>query len=370
VKEELSTVFAMISLCDLVVAPDSSFIQMGMALNKPTIGIYGAFPAKYRMMDLGNTYPFECDKKQFKCSPCFQHRSYCPKGEIPSPCMMSIKPQGIIDLVDSLLIETEKEFCIPSKIKSIKSCTFCGASDFNILAEWGEQYIDNGRLCSSCGSIYNPDIKTDSIISIYNNEMYFAQRYMNPGYKKDCQFIFESLKELLPKNQSACKTDFKIADIGCGIGTLASMMKTLPGAKVFGIDVSTHAYFLGKKINQFEITVKNFLKDKIFENEYLDLIVMSHYIEHSGGADIIANLEKAHSCLKKNGMLYIYSPSSDAFQRRAMYSKNKWIHLSGGDHIDIPSKKGLEILLNKVGFKNVTIRDRGGDDLDCITTKD
>ena len=368
-KWDLHVVLAMLSLCDLIIAPDSSFIQFGLALKKPTIGIYGAFPGEYRMMGLKDSYPIECDRKDFRCSPCFQHKVSCPKGHIPSPCMESIKPNRVLEVAESILEKSnKKERCLVQVDKKEVVCTFCGSNKYQILTEWGTQYDDTGRICNNCKSIYDPEKKTETMFSIYNNPSYFKDRYANKGYVKDCEYIFNSLLEILPKKSNPVK----IADIGCGIGTLASMLKTLPSSQVYGIDISTHAGFLAKKVNSFDVNVKNFLKDVLWIEGYLDLIVFSHYLEHSGGLELIKNLSKAHYYLKEGGLLYIYSPSADAFQRRALiaFDDQKWIHLSGGDHIDIFSKEGLAILLEKSGFKVITIRDRGGDDLDCIAIKE
>lgn len=98
--ESLRESIAIISLMDLIVAPDSSFIHIAGALDIPVVGIYGCFPSLLRMRYYKNAIGIDCN---VSCAPSFIHgHNPCGRG-FPSPCFSVISPQNVIDAVSHLL---------------------------------------------------------------------------------------------------------------------------------------------------------------------------------------------------------------------------------------------------------------------------
>lgn len=84
---------------NIIIAPDSFFVQVAGALTKPLIGIYGPFASEVRMKYFKNAIGLE---PKVVCSPCFKHdfRS-CIKGS-PSPCFSLVTPEDILETADYL----------------------------------------------------------------------------------------------------------------------------------------------------------------------------------------------------------------------------------------------------------------------------
>lgn len=84
---------------NIVIAPDSCFIQIAGALDKPLIGLYGPFPSELRMKYFKNAIALE---PKTACTPCFKHDfQWCIKGS-PSPCFSLITPEDILEAADYL----------------------------------------------------------------------------------------------------------------------------------------------------------------------------------------------------------------------------------------------------------------------------
>jgi ADP-heptose:LPS heptosyltransferase len=82
---------------DLIIAPDSFMIQVGGALEKPLIGLYGPFASEVRMKYFKNSIGLD---PSVVCSPCFKHDFRpCVKG-FPSPCFTQISVEDLLQAID------------------------------------------------------------------------------------------------------------------------------------------------------------------------------------------------------------------------------------------------------------------------------
>ena len=78
---------ALASLCDCLIAPDSSFVHFGCAMNVPTIGLYGSFSyAIRRTHGHPDNYFIEA---RGDCSPCNHHGHGGEAWPSHGPCKQS-----------------------------------------------------------------------------------------------------------------------------------------------------------------------------------------------------------------------------------------------------------------------------------------
>ncbi|HQR04001.1 MAG: methyltransferase domain-containing protein [Proteobacteria bacterium] len=89
----VESLVALVSLMDLVVAPDSSMSHMAAAFDIPALGIYGPFPSALRTKYYRNAIPIDV---KADCAPCFTHGHWpCKKAKeqnrINSPCFDSLE---------------------------------------------------------------------------------------------------------------------------------------------------------------------------------------------------------------------------------------------------------------------------------------
>jgi len=78
---------ALASLCDCLIAPDSSFIHFGCAMNVPTIGLYGSFSYSIRRTE-GHPSNYFIEAKG-ECSPCNHHGHGGEAWPSHGPCKRS-----------------------------------------------------------------------------------------------------------------------------------------------------------------------------------------------------------------------------------------------------------------------------------------
>ena len=117
----------------------------------------------------------------------------------------------------------------------------------------------------------------------------------------------------------------KILDVACGVGALSFYFAS-QGANVKGIDISQRAINICQKTQKFLIKDDKTFKKMEFEKvsiekfkskEKFDLVICSEIIEHVKNDDLF--LKKVHQQLKKNGILYLSTPSSE----NILYKKGK-----------------------------------------------
>ncbi len=122
--------------------------------------------------------------------------------------------------------------------------------------------------------------------------------------------LFEPYKYRLIKRYVSTKP-LTILDVGCGHASYQIGNKYLNVDKFDGIDKQIYN---GKKEDYKQLSNLYFIdlelepeKIELLEDNYYDLVILSHIIEHlSNGEDVISRLTKK---VKKGGLIYIETPS-------------------------------------------------------------
>jgi len=101
---------AIMSKSDGIVAIDSAFTHIGVALDKPVLGIYGSFKGELRMKYYKNSDWVDADEKVCKYQPCFFHHEEkfkCPSiknGKCPA-CLETINEDLVIEKFKKLMLK-------------------------------------------------------------------------------------------------------------------------------------------------------------------------------------------------------------------------------------------------------------------------
>ena len=103
---------AIISKSDGVVAIDSAFTHIGVALNKPVVGIYGSFKGWLRMKYYKNADWIDAEDKVCQFQPCFFHHDEkikCPsiKNKKCPACLETINEDLIIEKFKKLILKED-----------------------------------------------------------------------------------------------------------------------------------------------------------------------------------------------------------------------------------------------------------------------
>jgi SAM-dependent methyltransferase len=152
--------------------------------------------------------------------------------------------------------------------------------------------------------------------------------------------IFQSRLKILKKY----KNIKNILEIGSGNGTFAIM------AKKKGFDIScveTNDKF-NKNLKKNNIKVVNKRIEDLNTSDFklkFDCIVAFHLIEH---VDINSFIKIINLLSKKKSIVFIITPNVESLSFKIF--RKFWFHIDAPRHINLPSKKILNKLMNSSGF--------------------
>jgi len=204
-------------------------------------------------------------------------------------------------------------------------------------------------------------------MSTATNQFYEYNRIAD---RKRVDFIANVLKESLPVNG-------RILDVGCGNGVISRHLGRL-GYNVLGVDVSDKTIDMARAIDPMHnvVFMKKSAEELVASGEKYDAVICSEVLEHLN--DPGALLKVLSASLAENGKLIITVPNGqgprETFVTKPvlnMRRKNNWAWRSivkmkrsmgytgttvqsaadNLDHIQFFSRKDLEQLSNKHGFK-------------------
>ena len=196
--------------------------------------------------------------------------------------------------------------------------------------------------CLKCDLILRKSkIGINEIENTYDNKKYFFG-YL--GNYKEFIKIFNQMLTLIEKY----KNPGKILDIGCGIGLLLYVAKKR-GWEASGIEISKFASNFAK--NKLKLNVINSDNLDIYEDNFFDVIVVNHVLEHIENPLLI--LKQIKEKLNINGILFIGVPNINGLYPKMQ--KENWSSLQPSTHIYQFIPKTLKLLLGKVGFKHIKL---------------
>jgi len=232
------------------------------------------------------------------------------------------------------------------------SCVICGENKHAPFAN-GLDYeyetspnVFNIVRCQKCAHVYlNPRPTIDSAELMYPREYYtFSQRTSLFQKIKDA-VVTRRLKWCLKRLPIGAR----VMEVGCGDGkTLIALRRKRPDLQIVGLDLQfskeQSEYF---KQHNIEIIESPLERAKLKANSY-DLILMNQLIEHLW--DVRGCMEKTRFALKPGGLLSISTPNLDGYDRK-LFSKSLWGGYHMPRHLNIFTRKSLEVFLGQYGLK-------------------
>lgn len=233
-----------------------------------------------------------------------------------------------------------------------KICCFCGSSEMKLLYKGRNHPFNKAHgpfdfyRCKNCSSgITFPMPAASELTTLYRSfdggmiPRIRAIRDHNPLTKWYMQCVTRATQLAV----SAIKADFSWLDVGAGNGELAlKVLKKFPLSKGFAVDFHERPESLDNTDIQWINTDINCSPQ--FDSNYFDLIFLITVLEHVMYPDVL--LESLLLKLKPQGVLYITVP--DFGSLASTFLGDKWPYFIPGEHLLIPSKKGIKILLNKI----------------------
>lgn len=190
------------------------------------------------------------------------------------------------------------------------------------------------RPCKTCGLVQVvPMPKSAEIEKLYHEDFDHFAPYMEQ-IEVHRKYFQQKLKEIPGK---------KILDIGCALGVfLEEAVKQ--GRYAYGVDISKDAvnYCRKKGLNVSQTWPKN----------QFDVVTGFEVIEHE--RDPLGMMKRVHSLLKKGGIAVLTTPNHNSFWRKIM--GKWWVGYKHPEHLNFFSPKSLRVLMEKAGFKKITIQ--------------
>lgn len=160
---------------------------------------------------------------------------------------------------------------------------------------------------------------------------------------------------------SECKRGIKVLDVGCGNGFLSSCLAK-NGFDVVGIDISEDGIKIAQgKYPEIKFHVASAYGDLSNIVDCVDVVIAADVIEHLFSPKRL--VDNVYSVLRPGGILIVSTPYHGYLKNIALSVFNKWDdhHTANweGGHIKFFSEKTLEVLLDDVGFTDISFHNVG-----------
>ncbi len=218
----------------------------------------------------------------------------------------------------------------------------------------------NLHLCRFCDYEYMRIFGFKKVLKIeemdYGNDYFLSEYEKNYGktYVKDKQNIInlsrgrvKTLSNFLKETKN--KT---LLEIGCAYGYFLDVVKEEAFFQTEGVEISKHAALIASK--KHLVYRDDFLSVKLDKKVY-DVIVLWFVIEHFMKVDKV--IEKMSQLQKKGGLIGLSTPNGRGFSAR--FNRNDFLKNSPVDHYHIFSKKSLERIFKKHGYRFLKLETTG-----------
>jgi len=224
--------------------------------------------------------------------------------------------------------------------QEVISCPVCKDDKFIDFWDMDREY--SYKKCCNCSLIYqNPQPVASDVTSRYDDD-YFEYEIENEDSFLNLMIL--GLKDVDFDFSPVMERKKKILDIGCATGLFLSHMKEL-GWETYGVEVCKGAAEYGNRVRGVNI-FNGTLNEAPIEKESLDVIHLSHVIEHINNPDDF--VKDIYSLLKPGGVIYCTTPNISGFQAKLF--KDKWRSVIP-DHLILFSIKTLKRLFTQNNFK-------------------
>lgn len=159
--------------------------------------------------------------------------------------------------------------------------------------------------------------------------------------------IFKKRQKIISKFS---KNPRIVLDIGCSNGVFLDLYKS---CETWGVEPSKNYKIAETKGHRIVNTT--FEKANLPQN-YFDLIIMNHTLEHVKDAEIV--LAKIYRLLEKDGLLFIDVPNAGGLGSKLL--KDKWPYKLPKEHTYQFTGKSLTKLVEDTGFKVLHWESRSG----------
>ena len=230
-------------------------------------------------------------------------------------------------------------------IKNYDVCPICNSRN---ISSKNTTNLCLVTICGACGHEYTQ--KKDIFIKENYNKEYFDKVHKN-WFANPQINLFELIIKIIKKRFQ--KENLRILDVGCGRGALLLYMrKNFRKAFLCGIDLSEPPIDMDSSVRITQSSIDQFKSKNLY-----DVVLSTAVIEHI--FDVKGFLKKFNDLVEENGIVIIVTNDTGTplyKVARILYFigiKSPYERLYNPHHVNHFSKRNLEILAKKSGFKAI-----------------
>ena len=200
--------------------------------------------------------------------------------------------------------------------------------------------------CAECGTMAaDVQISDEELARLYSKKYFFGEEYSD--YIRDKQVLEKNFNLRLKVLEAFLEntSDKRLLEIGSAYGFFLNLAKNR-FKTVFGIDISQSGVDYAREQLKLNACNEDFLKHD-FLDERFDVVYLWDTIEHLRDPHLY--LEKASRLMTKGGLIAI--TTGDIQSVNARWRKEKWRLLHPPTHLHFFSKKSIDRMLKRYGFK-------------------
>ncbi len=203
--------------------------------------------------------------------------------------------------------------------------------------------------CVNCGFRWLSPQPTDEELSKIYSEQYFLgegdaeiTNAVNRLKRTTAKLYLQQLETEVLSSKG-----LSLLEIGCGMGDFL-LEAQLKGFKVSGLEITEHLAQLANQRLGTTCVEKGYIETSTYTQDSFDVISFFDVIEHVH--DPLGFMKKVNWLLKKNGKIFIVTPSLDNWSARLL--GKHWMEYKV-EHLSYFNKIAMKILLEKTGFQNI-----------------
>lgn len=218
----------------------------------------------------------------------------------------------------------------------MKRCYLCGFSIKPFITVKKRSIV----RCSTCRLTYTKNLLQSTATG--ENSRKFVDEYVSEAvsYRE----YFTNIIDIIRKY----KQPGTLLDVGCGVGIFLQRVKET-GWKAVGVDLSSGAVQYARA-HGLDVRLGEIEKMK-FRPRSFDVITLFQTIEHID--DPLNILKILRVFLRNGGLLLMTTPSEESFMAKLM--GKYWFGYRNVEHIYFYNKHSMTVLLQKAGFRNITM---------------
>jgi SAM-dependent methyltransferase len=372
ISRPLREAFALAAQCDVLIGPDSAFLHLAAALDKPMVLLSGPVDGMLRSKPYPTVVPIVPDRSEFPCAPCWRNENInCYLSERrESVCLRSIEPATITARVFSLLEAT------PIALLTMHNGP--DAADAPPGAPTHSQPLEGERMarkiatppaaavqCKVCGSPVREVFRLPS--SKQTGQPMPNSADDCPYYEcRRCHFLFATLHDWIDHTTLYDETYWKtqdpdwygrvsetlrlvllsqsfldiapwwlrVLDFGCGMGTFVEVARRQLQMQVWGTDIIEPRFGREWFVRSGDIAAAQF-----------DVIVACEVIEHL--TDPVGLFDQIKRWLKRGGVFAFQT----AYYDPGACGRDWWYIGPANGHVSLYSARSFDVLAKRLGAR-------------------